>query len=129
MNMQDFIEKFAEAIEMESVDGLKEDTRFRELEEWNSLAQGRTKGRKGGERTCPPEKEHSGQLPGNLFHAGGLDRPTTVICQPYHPRKTNEDSNRYRRTQGNRQQLCRKYPAPAFRPVSGRDKRTVRKQI
>ena len=29
----------------------------------------------------------------------------------------------------NRQQLCRKYPAPAFRPVSGRDKRTVRKQI
>ncbi len=38
MNMQDFIEKFAEAIEMESVDGLKEDTRFRELEEWNSLA-------------------------------------------------------------------------------------------
>lgn len=25
--------------------------------------------------------------------------------------------------------LCRKYPAPPFRPVSGRDKRTVRKQI
>ena len=75
------------------------------------------------------KKEHSGRLPGNLFHAGGLDRPPTVICQPYHPRKANEDSNRYRRTQGNRQQLCRKYPAPPFRPVSGRDKRTVRKQI
>ena len=90
---------------------------------------GRTKGRKDRERTCPPEKERSGRLPGNLFHAGGLDRPTTVICQPCHTRKADEDSNRYWRTQGNRQQLCRKYPAPAFRPVSGRDKRTVRKQI
>ena len=76
-----------------------------------------------------PEKEHSGRLPGNLFHAGGLDRPPAVIRQPYHPRKADEDSNRYRRAQGNREQLCRKYPAPAFRPVSGRDKRTVRKQI
>lgn len=38
MNMQDFIEKFAEAIEMESIDGLKEDTRFRDLNEWSSLA-------------------------------------------------------------------------------------------
>lgn len=38
MNMQNFIEKFAEAIEMESIDGLKEDTRFRDLDEWNSLA-------------------------------------------------------------------------------------------
>lgn len=38
MNIQDFVEKFAEAIEMESVDGLKENTRFRDLEEWNSLA-------------------------------------------------------------------------------------------
>lgn len=38
MNIQDFVERFAEAIEMESVDGLKEDTRFRDLEEWNSLA-------------------------------------------------------------------------------------------
>lgn len=38
MNMQDFIEKFAEAIEMESVDDLKEDTKFRELDEWSSLA-------------------------------------------------------------------------------------------
>ena len=75
------------------------------------------------------KKEHSGRLPGNLFHAGGLDRPPAVIRQPYHPRKADEDSNRYRRAQGNREQLCRKYPAPAFRPVSGRDKRTVRKQI
>lgn len=38
MNMQGFIEKFAEAIEMESIDGLKEDTRFRDLNEWSSLA-------------------------------------------------------------------------------------------
>ena len=38
MNMQDFIEKFAEAIEMESIDVLKEDTRFRDLDEWSSLA-------------------------------------------------------------------------------------------
>ena len=66
---------------------------------------------------------------GNLFHAGGLDRPPAVIRQPYHSRKADEDRNRYRRTQGDREQLCRKYPAPAFRPVSGRDKRTVRKQI
>lgn len=38
MNTQDFIEKFAEAIEMELVEGLKEGTRFRELDEWSSLA-------------------------------------------------------------------------------------------
>lgn len=38
MSMQDFIEKFAEAIEMESVDSLKENTRFRDLDEWSSLA-------------------------------------------------------------------------------------------
>lgn len=38
MDMEDFIEKFAEAIEMESVNDLKEDTKFRELDEWNSLA-------------------------------------------------------------------------------------------
>ena len=68
-------------------------------------------------------------ITGKPIHAGGLDRPPAVICQPYYPRKANEDSNRYRRTQGDRKQLCRKYPAPAFRPVSGRDKRTVRKQI
>ena len=47
----------------------------------------------------------------------------------YVSRTTHENRNRYRRTQGDREQLCRKYPAPAFRPVSGRDKRTVRKQI
>ena len=74
-------------------------------------------------------KKNAPGLPGNLLHAGGLDRPPAVICQPCHTRKADEDSNRYWRTQGNRQQLCRKYPAPAFRPVSGRDKRTVRKQI
>ena len=38
MSLQKFIEKFAEAIEMESVEGLKEGTRFRDLDEWNSLA-------------------------------------------------------------------------------------------
>ena len=52
-----------------------------------------------------------------------------VIRQPCHTRKADEDCNRYWRAQGDRQQLCRKYPAPTFRPVSGRDKRTVRKQI
>lgn len=53
--------------------------------------------------------------------------------QPLYVSRTTHEKlmkiNRYRRTQGNRQQLCRKYPPPAFRPVSGRDKRTVRKQI
>lgn len=38
MSLQEFIEKFAEAIEMESLEGLNEDTRFRDLDEWNSLA-------------------------------------------------------------------------------------------
>ena len=38
LSLQKFIEKFAEAIEMESVEGLKEGTRFRDLDEWNSLA-------------------------------------------------------------------------------------------
>ena len=86
------------------------------------------KGRKGGERTCPPEKETLRAIyRETYFLAGGLDRPPTVIRQPYHPRKVNEDSNRYRRAQSDREQLCRKYPAPAFRPVSRRDKRTVRK--
>ena len=37
-------------------------------------------------------------IPTEVFHAGGLDRPTPVVRQPYHPRKANEDSNRYRRT-------------------------------
>ncbi|MEI3456438.1 acyl carrier protein [Bacteroides cellulosilyticus] len=38
MNIQDFIEKFAEAIEVDSVEDLKENTKFRELDEWSSLA-------------------------------------------------------------------------------------------
>lgn len=38
MDIKDFMKKFAEAIEMDSAEGLKEDTRFRNLEEWNSLA-------------------------------------------------------------------------------------------
>ncbi len=38
MDIKDFMEKFAEAIEMDSAEGLKEDTRFRELDEWSSLA-------------------------------------------------------------------------------------------
>lgn len=38
MNIQDFIEKFAEAVEVDSVDDLKENTKFRELDEWSSLA-------------------------------------------------------------------------------------------
>ena len=38
MDIKDFMKKFAEAIEMDPAEGLKEDTRFRDLEEWNSLA-------------------------------------------------------------------------------------------
>lgn len=38
MDIKDFMKKFAEAIEMDSAEGLKEDTKFRDLEEWNSLA-------------------------------------------------------------------------------------------
>ncbi|MEY8720119.1 acyl carrier protein [Bacteroides stercorirosoris] len=38
MNIQDFIEKFAEAVEVDSVEDLKENTKFRELDEWSSLA-------------------------------------------------------------------------------------------
>ena len=38
MNIQDFIEKFAEAIEVDSVEDLKENTKFRELDERSSLA-------------------------------------------------------------------------------------------
>lgn len=37
MNVQDFIEKFAEAIEIEA-SGLTSDTEFRTLDEWDSLA-------------------------------------------------------------------------------------------
>lgn len=38
MEIKDFIEKFADAIEVENVDELTEDTEFRELEEWSSLS-------------------------------------------------------------------------------------------
>ena len=36
--MNEFIEKFADALEIENVDSLTADTEFRELEEWSSLA-------------------------------------------------------------------------------------------
>ena len=36
--IEDFIEKFAEAIELEDVSTLSADTEFRNLDEWNSLA-------------------------------------------------------------------------------------------
>lgn len=38
MEIKDFIEKFAEAIEIENVETLTEMTEFRELEEWSSLS-------------------------------------------------------------------------------------------
>lgn len=38
MELQDFIAKFAEAVEIESVDNLNGDTKFRELEDWSSLS-------------------------------------------------------------------------------------------
>lgn len=38
MDIQGFIEKFAEAIEVEDVKGLSADTEFRGLDEWSSLA-------------------------------------------------------------------------------------------
>lgn len=37
MEMNEFIEKFAEAVDME-VDGLTSETVFRDLEEWDSLS-------------------------------------------------------------------------------------------
>ncbi len=37
MSIQEFIEKFAEAIELEEVDVLTPETKFRELENWDSL--------------------------------------------------------------------------------------------
>ena len=36
--IEDFIEKFAEAIELEDASTLSADTEFRNLDEWNSLA-------------------------------------------------------------------------------------------
>lgn len=38
MEIKDFIEKFAEAIEVDNVDTLSPDTEFRELDEWSSLS-------------------------------------------------------------------------------------------
>lgn len=38
MDIQGFIEKFAEAIEVEDVKSLSADTEFRSLDEWSSLA-------------------------------------------------------------------------------------------
>lgn len=38
MGIQNFIEKFAEAIEIEPIESLSADTIFRELDEWDSLA-------------------------------------------------------------------------------------------
>ena len=38
MEIKEFIEKFAEAIEVENVDALTAETEFRELEEWSSLS-------------------------------------------------------------------------------------------
>lgn len=38
MEIKDFIEKFAEAIEVESVETLTAETEFRDLEEWSSLS-------------------------------------------------------------------------------------------
>lgn len=38
MDIQEFIVKFAEAIEVEKIDELTADTVFKELEEWSSLS-------------------------------------------------------------------------------------------
>lgn len=38
MEIKEFIEKFAEAIEVENVDAFTAETKFRELEEWSSLS-------------------------------------------------------------------------------------------
>lgn len=38
MEIQEFIEKFAEAIEVENVEALTAETDFKELEEWSSLS-------------------------------------------------------------------------------------------
>lgn len=38
MDIQGFIEKFAEAVEVENVKSLSADTEFRGLDEWSSLA-------------------------------------------------------------------------------------------
>lgn len=38
MEIKEFIEKFAEAIDVDNVEALGADTEFRELEEWSSLS-------------------------------------------------------------------------------------------
>ena len=38
MEMKEFIEKFAEQVEMEEVESLTPETAFRELDEWSSLS-------------------------------------------------------------------------------------------
>lgn len=38
MELKEFIEKFAEAIEVEDVDTLSPETEFRQIEEWSSLS-------------------------------------------------------------------------------------------
>lgn len=38
MEIKEFIEKFAEQIEVEDVENLKPETEFRDLDEWSSLA-------------------------------------------------------------------------------------------
>lgn len=38
MDLKDFIERFVEAVEIEDASSLSENTLFRELDEWNSLA-------------------------------------------------------------------------------------------
>ena len=38
MEIKDFIEKFAETIEVENVESLDPQTEFRQLEEWSSLS-------------------------------------------------------------------------------------------
>ena len=38
MEIKEFIEKFAEAIEVENVEALAPETLFRDLEEWSSLS-------------------------------------------------------------------------------------------
>ncbi len=38
MEIKEFIEKFAEAVDVETVESLSGDTKFRDLDEWSSLA-------------------------------------------------------------------------------------------
>ena len=38
MDLKEFIEKFADAVEVEAFASLSSETRFRELDEWSSLA-------------------------------------------------------------------------------------------